>query len=360
MATEIRSRSSRRTKASQSVLTSSTSSLAPAAATLSARREQRATTSKPGTTRNAGTWTIEPQPTPISPTRIAAMRADLDTFVNFVPHVTSCGRARVRADLRRGHRPGHPARARGARPRPLPWSQRRPRRAPSQPLRRAGGRPGPPGRQPHRRPRSPAALAARLLPPSRAARPPRDLRRRPRPRRRLVVGPARPGVAARRGHLLDARQLQGRRGRGRVRGAAEPRRGPARGPHPAGVGPPDGGARGPVPRAVPGRHGHRRPLGPGARVRSPTIGCCTPAASRTCPTTAPGSPCSISRTCHPAVPASTTSLWFHESIRVDDWVLLDLRPVRAAQARGTYIGTLRDRHGNLGAVVGQEMLLRMR
>ena len=62
----------------------------------------------------------------------------------------------------------------------------------------------------------------------------------------------------------------------------------------------------------------------------------------------------------PGGPSIDHVLWFHEPIRVDDWVLVDLRPVRAAQARGTYIGTLRDRHGNLGAVVGQEMLLRMR
>lgn len=62
----------------------------------------------------------------------------------------------------------------------------------------------------------------------------------------------------------------------------------------------------------------------------------------------------------PGGPSIDHVLWFHDPIRVDDWVLLDLRPIRAAQARGTYIGTLRDRHGNLGAVVGQEMLLRLR
>ncbi len=51
-------------------------------------------------------------------------------------------------------------------------------------------------------------------------------------------------------------------------------------------------------------------------------------------------------------------LWFHRPIRVDDWVLIDLRPVRVSGARGSYLGTLRSRDGDLGAVVGQEMLLR--
>lgn len=64
----------------------------------------------------------------------------------------------------------------------------------------------------------------------------------------------------------------------------------------------------------------------------------------------------------PGIPAGGPSIdhvmWFHQPIPVDDWVLLDLRPVRASDARGSYIGTMRDRHGRLGAVLGQEMLLR--
>jgi acyl-CoA thioesterase-2 len=52
-------------------------------------------------------------------------------------------------------------------------------------------------------------------------------------------------------------------------------------------------------------------------------------------------------------------MWFHEQIRVDDWVLVDLQPERASDGRGTYFGTLRDRHGRLGAVMGQECLLRL-
>jgi acyl-CoA thioesterase-2 len=65
----------------------------------------------------------------------------------------------------------------------------------------------------------------------------------------------------------------------------------------------------------------------------------------------------------PGVPWGGPSIdhvvWFHEPIRADDWVLLDMHPVRVSDARGTYIATMRDRDGNLGAVLGQEMLLRM-
>jgi acyl-CoA thioesterase II len=51
-------------------------------------------------------------------------------------------------------------------------------------------------------------------------------------------------------------------------------------------------------------------------------------------------------------------MWFHEPLRVDDWVLVDLRAERASDARGTYLGTLRGIDGTLGAVIGQECLLR--
>jgi acyl-CoA thioesterase-2 len=56
-------------------------------------------------------------------------------------------------------------------------------------------------------------------------------------------------------------------------------------------------------------------------------------------------------------PSVDHSMWFHENIRADDWVLVDLRPVKARSARGSYIGSLRDRHGVLGATVHQEQLL---
>lgn len=51
-------------------------------------------------------------------------------------------------------------------------------------------------------------------------------------------------------------------------------------------------------------------------------------------------------------------LWFHHPVRTDDWILVDLHPERASDARGTYFGTLRARDGTLAAVVGQECLLR--
>jgi hypothetical protein len=50
-------------------------------------------------------------------------------------------------------------------------------------------------------------------------------------------------------------------------------------------------------------------------------------------------------------------MWFQENIRADDWVLVDLRPVKARSARGLYHGSLRDRNGVLGATINQEQLL---
>jgi acyl-CoA thioesterase-2 len=56
-------------------------------------------------------------------------------------------------------------------------------------------------------------------------------------------------------------------------------------------------------------------------------------------------------------PSIDHSVWFQNDIRADDWVLVDLRPEKARSARGTYRGSLRDRHGALGATVYQEQLL---
>ena len=56
-------------------------------------------------------------------------------------------------------------------------------------------------------------------------------------------------------------------------------------------------------------------------------------------------------------PSIDHSIWFQENIRADDWVLVDLRPVKARSARGSYHGSLRDRHGALGATIYQEHLL---
>lgn len=67
---------------------------------------------------------------------------------------------------------------------------------------------------------------------------------------------------------------------------------------------------------------------------------------------------------HDALPAGGASIdhaiWFHDPIRVDDWVLLDMEPIRASDARGTYTATARAADGRLGATVAQELLLRVR
>ncbi len=56
-------------------------------------------------------------------------------------------------------------------------------------------------------------------------------------------------------------------------------------------------------------------------------------------------------------PSIDHAVWFQENIRADDWVLVDLRPVKAGSARGCYDGSLRDRAGRLGATLYQEHLL---
>jgi acyl-CoA thioesterase-2 len=57
-------------------------------------------------------------------------------------------------------------------------------------------------------------------------------------------------------------------------------------------------------------------------------------------------------------PSIDHSIWFHEPIRADEWMLLELWPMKALGARGVYGGSLRNEGGRLGAVVSQEMLLR--
>jgi acyl-CoA thioesterase II len=56
-------------------------------------------------------------------------------------------------------------------------------------------------------------------------------------------------------------------------------------------------------------------------------------------------------------PSIDHAVWFQQDIRADDWVLVDLRPVKARSARGCYDGSLRDRAGRLGATLYQEHLL---
>jgi acyl-CoA thioesterase-2 len=57
-------------------------------------------------------------------------------------------------------------------------------------------------------------------------------------------------------------------------------------------------------------------------------------------------------------PSIDHSLWFQEPIHADEWMLLELWPMKAGGARGVYGGSLRSEDGRLGAVMMQEMLLR--
>jgi acyl-CoA thioesterase-2 len=59
-------------------------------------------------------------------------------------------------------------------------------------------------------------------------------------------------------------------------------------------------------------------------------------------------------------PSIDHSLWFHDPIRADDWMLLELWPLKARGSRGVYRGSLRSEDGRLGALLTQEMLLRDR
>jgi acyl-CoA thioesterase II len=59
-------------------------------------------------------------------------------------------------------------------------------------------------------------------------------------------------------------------------------------------------------------------------------------------------------------PSIDHSLWFHDAIRADEWMLLELWPLKASGSRGVYSGSLRSEDGRLGALLTQEMLLRDR
>jgi acyl-CoA thioesterase-2 len=60
----------------------------------------------------------------------------------------------------------------------------------------------------------------------------------------------------------------------------------------------------------------------------------------------------------PGGPSIDHAIWFHEPVRADEWLLLELWPTKARGARGVYGGSLRSEDGRLGAVIAQEMLLR--
>ncbi len=55
-------------------------------------------------------------------------------------------------------------------------------------------------------------------------------------------------------------------------------------------------------------------------------------------------------------PSLDHAFWFLRPVRMDDWVLMDLRPVAAAGGRGLYSGEFYDRAGTLVASMRQEIL----
>ena len=52
------------------------------------------------------------------------------------------------------------------------------------------------------------------------------------------------------------------------------------------------------------------------------------------------------------------AVWFHRPVRLDEWVLFDLRPVSNAGSRGLVVGSFHARDGALAASVAQEALVR--
>lgn len=55
-------------------------------------------------------------------------------------------------------------------------------------------------------------------------------------------------------------------------------------------------------------------------------------------------------------PSIDHAVWFHEPLRMDDWVLLEMWPVKAIGARGLYSGAMQDGAGRVGANLMQELL----
>jgi acyl-CoA thioesterase-2 len=51
-------------------------------------------------------------------------------------------------------------------------------------------------------------------------------------------------------------------------------------------------------------------------------------------------------------------VWFHRPLRLDRWVLFDMRPISASSQRGLYTGSFYDQAGRLGATIMQECLFR--
>lgn len=53
------------------------------------------------------------------------------------------------------------------------------------------------------------------------------------------------------------------------------------------------------------------------------------------------------------------AMWFHQPLRIDDWLLLDQAPVATAGARGLSTGRVWDRQGRLVATIAQEAVMRL-
>jgi acyl-CoA thioesterase II len=57
-------------------------------------------------------------------------------------------------------------------------------------------------------------------------------------------------------------------------------------------------------------------------------------------------------------PSLDHAIWFHRPARLDDWVLMDMRPGTVAAGRGFYTGSVTARDGTLAATFVQESLFR--
>jgi acyl-CoA thioesterase II len=53
------------------------------------------------------------------------------------------------------------------------------------------------------------------------------------------------------------------------------------------------------------------------------------------------------------------TVWLHEPVRVDQWLLSEFRPVAAGAGRGLALGSVRAADGRLAATIAQEALLRL-
>ena len=56
--------------------------------------------------------------------------------------------------------------------------------------------------------------------------------------------------------------------------------------------------------------------------------------------------------------SATHSLWFHRPVLMDQWVLIDYRPVSNSGARGLVLGTAYSIGGELLASTAQEVVIR--